>query len=51
MDLELARAVAAANWMALFAAACQCLEDHQAAMEARPPRLKVRILPNEIYDK
>jgi hypothetical protein len=51
MDLELARSVAAANWLALFAGACQFLEDHQAAMEARPPRLKIRILPNKIHDK
>ena len=47
MDLELARAVAAANGMALLAVACQCLDDHQAAMEGLRHRLKYRILATE----
>ncbi len=41
--------VAVAKWVVQFKAACHLvhfhhLQDHQVAMEARPRRLKVRIL-------
>jgi hypothetical protein len=43
---------AAAGWAAKFEAACHLvhfhhLQDHEVAMEARPRRLKVRILAPE----
>ena len=39
-----AEQVASAGWAAQFEAACHHLQDLQNAMEARPRRLKVRIL-------